>query len=367
MKTTTMAKRIVILYFLVLFTGTSLFGQSYNVTLTEAKTFADKLETTVSNGDAAIFFTALYFPELSNRITAKSNVAKNPGVMLGFRQGLERNDMGRQIIANVQNGSYRLVNTYQQSGQTHALFRMFGNGGLNYHDFLLCKDKDSVKVADIYVYLTGEYLSITFAELLNTLVPGTSSISDSQERTNFINNLRTLQRQGEYATMKNMIEKQSPEMKNNKAIQTFYILACKNVDTESYISSIESFAALYPDASNIYLIMLDAYYLKKEVEKGIDAINKLDTLVKGDPFLNFYRGNFYILGEKPDDAKAAFEKAFQYDPSFAQNMQQLVVTYAGKGNYDKANEVIEKYKKTKDFKQTYIDQLYDAIPDLKKK
>lgn len=352
---------------LIFFINASLHAQSYNVTLAEAKMFAEKFETTVSEGNAAIFYTSLHFPELSNRITAKSNVAKNPAVMLGLRQGLERNDMGKQIVANVQNGSYHLVNTFQQAGQTHALFRMFGDGGLNYHDFLLYKVKDSVKVADIYVYLTGEYLSTTFAELLNDLAPETSTQSETQERVNFVSSLKTLQREGEYGNMKKLIEKQSPEMRKNKAIQTFYILACKQVDTDSYITAIESFAASYPDASNIYLIMLDAYYLKREVEKGLYAINKLDTITGGDPFLNFFRGNFYILDEKPDEANAAFEKTFQYDPSIAQNMQQLVVTYAGKENYGKANEVIEKYKKTKDFRQAYIDQLYDAIPDLKKK
>lgn len=355
------------LYLLISLFSISLYAQSYNVTVAEAKTFAERLETAVKGGDASIFFTALHFPELSKRITAKSDVAKEPGVMLGFRQGLERNDMGKQIVAGVQNGSYRLVNTYQQGGQTHVLFRMFGDAGLNYHDFLLYKEKDSVKFADIYVYLTGEDLSITFAELLNALVPETSGLSGSQERVNFISSLRTLQRQGEYATMKNMIEKQSPDMRKNKAVQTFYILACKQVDTDSYIASIESFAASYPDASNIYLVMLDAYYLKKEVEKGIQAINKLVTLTGGDLFLNFYIGNFYMLDDRIDEANLAFEKAFQYDPSIGQNMQQLAVTYAGQGKLDKAGEVIEKYKKTKGFKQVYIDQLYDAIPDLKKK
>lgn len=353
---------------LILFTGTSSFAQSYNVTIAEAKTFAEKLETTVSNGDASIFFTMLYFPELSKRIGYKSEVAKNPSVILGFRQGLERNEMGKQIIANVQNGSYRLINAYQREGQTHALFRMFGNGGLNYHDFLLYKVKDSVKVADIYVYLSGEDLSVTFATLMNDLMPDASDHSDTQERVNFITSLRALQRQGEYAAAKKLVEEQpSPELRKNKAIQTIYMQVCQHMGTDAYIASIESLVALYPDASNIYLAMLDAYYLKKDTEKGLQAINKIDTLTGGDPFLNFYRGNFYMLDEKTDEANAAFEKTFQYDPGFGQNMQQLVVTYAAKGNFDKANEIIEKYKKTKGFSQAYIDQLYDAIPDLKKK
>lgn len=367
MKNTIMSKKIIALALFTLSTTAWSFAQSYAVSVDEAKKLAEKLETSINSNNPAVFSTIIYMPELMKRISSKSEISKDPAVMAGFQQGFNLNQMGAQIINSIANGSYSLVRTYQKNNETHVLFRMFGDGGLNYHDFLLYKVKDTVKAADIYIYLTGEELSATLAALLNDIISKSSIDPQAQEKVNFITQLRTLQQKGAYTEIKKLVESQTGEIKENKAIQTIYIQACQHVDTDSYIFAIESFAKIYPNESNIYLLMLDAYYIKKEMEKGINAINKLDSLTGGDPFLNYYKGVFYMLAEKVDDANVAFEKAFQYDPSNGLNMQQLVVTYAGKGNYDKANAVIEQYRKTGKFKQAYVDELYEAIPDLKKR
>lgn len=362
-----MLLRITLLYlFIIALTGT-IYAQSYNVTLGEAKALAEKIETTINNGDASVFSSVLYVPEFIKRIGEHSESAKDPNVMAGFREGLQLNDMGQQVIVSIKNGGYHFLRSYQQAGRTHILFRMFGDAGLNYHDFILYKVKDSVKAADIYIYLSGEELSETIGALISQLVPQNVSNPELAKKVAFITELKALQKKGANAEIKALIEKQPIELRKNKVIQVSYLFACQALDNDSYIAAIEDYAASNPGASNVYLMMIDAYYLKKEIEKGLSAIDKIDSLTGGDPLLNLYRGNFNMLVEKFDEAHIYFEKTFKYDPTIGSNMQQLVLTYALKNDFDKSLSVIEEYKKTKNYNQAYIDYLYEAIPELKEK
>ena len=207
-----MSKKIIALALFTLSTTAWSFAQSYAVSVDEAKKLAEKLETSINSNNPAVFSTIIYMPELMKRISSKSEISKDPAVMAGFQQGFNLNQLGAQIINSIANGSYSLVRTYQKNNETHVLFRMFGDGGLNYHDFLLYKIKDTVKAADIYIYLTGEELSATLAALLNDII-SKSSIDPRHKKSKFHYSIKNTSTKRRLYRNKKLVESQTGEIK----------------------------------------------------------------------------------------------------------------------------------------------------------
>lgn len=360
-----MPARFALLPLIALFFSFVTSAQSYNVTEAEAKVMAQKLQTSINQTDPSVLSAAFYTPELLRRTWQKVEAPQAPAFKAGFADGFKTNDLAKQFISNIEKDSYRLLRVYQNNNTTHILFRSFGEGGLNYHDYILYKIKDSIKVVDMYTFLIGEEFSTTLAELVTDMSPKKAGKGEGKLSLEAMLQAKALKAKGEYAELKKLIEAQPPEFRTNKAIQTLYLNACQQLDEESYTKALENYSLTFPEASNAYLLMLDLYYTKKEVVKGLTAIDKIDSLVGGDALLDLYRGNFLMLEEKYAEANKFYEKVFSFDPTIYLGMVQLTYTYALQNEFDKAKAVVEKYKKTPGYKQSVIDELYANIPDLK--
>jgi len=220
-----------------------------------------------------------------------------------------------------------------------------------------------VKTGDVYNFLTGEDISKTFAGLLGS-DPSMTGDGSSGSGEAFLELIKR-KNEKDYKGELEEINKLAPSVRRTKLVQVINIDASKNISNEAYTAALEEFANLFPNEPNTYLMMLDAYYLNKDFDKALFAVNKLDSLVKGDPVLNLFRGNIYKdLG---DTAKSltSFEKCFAYDPYIKNNMQQLAATYAEANEMDKAKAVIEKYKQNPRFQDEDIAILYQLYPALK--
>jgi len=192
-----------------------------------------------------------------------------------------------------------------------------------------------------------------------------SNLSELQEEGKQLRQISELRTQGNYQGIKDLFEKLSPSFQQDKNFQIVYIQACQHISMEAYKAALEHYASLFPDAPNIYLLMLDLYVLDKEFDKCLHAVDKMDSLVQGDPFLNFMRGNVLEKMGKTAESRDCFRKTFDYDPSIWQNMQQLVRCSVRDKDLDSARSVMARYKSTDRAKQDYIDQLIQAYPELK--
>ena len=86
-----------------------------------------------------------------------------------LESSLERRNpdfMDEAIIKTIsKKGTYQLVKQYEKNNAQYALFRLYDDGSLNYHDIELTRSDGNVKIADIYIYTSGEYLSETIKGL----------------------------------------------------------------------------------------------------------------------------------------------------------------------------------------------------------
>jgi pentatricopeptide repeat protein len=156
----------------------------------------------------------------------------------------------------------------------------------------------------------------------------------------------------------------SPKVRHSKTVQLMYIVVAQNLDESVYETALERFQADFPDAPNTYIMMMDFYVLKKNYEKALQEVNKLDSMVR-DPFLNFYRGNYLKHLGRSKEGIDCYEKFYQLDPAFAPNTRNLIGSYAEAGRMDDAKKVIVEFKQQKGFKPQYLDEVYSIYPSLK--
>ncbi|MEM9920671.1 MAG: hypothetical protein AAF990_21415, partial [Bacteroidota bacterium] len=136
---------------------------------------ADSLETTfgqnslgyfLRNFNDSIFLSGILFHKKDNENLTSFNK--------GFVRGNAMKEFMGQVLKNIERGAYyNFVNYYQDDvGNYYLIFRYFSQSdGINYHEYLLEVMPDgALAITDIYVYITGEFLSETIRGVYAQLI-----------------------------------------------------------------------------------------------------------------------------------------------------------------------------------------------------
>jgi len=338
------------------------------VTKEEAMAFATSMKSNIAHRKSNWFNEVLDIKAFENRIREAGQNKVNETMLKGAMKSMATGDFGEQVIKGLgKKGSYELVKQYEKNNHQHLVFRMY-NDELNYHDFELIKKGDKVKVADILIYTTGENLSATLAESL-------MSMSDQMAAANKIDpqELQKVQ------MIKSYIQRKDAEKANElyqslpgliraqKLYKIMYIHIASGLGSDEYLKALNKFQQEYPDAPNMYLLMIDAYFLKKDYPGALRCVNSLDSLINKDPFLDFYRGVIHKESNDPANALICLERLHQYMPDFGTGTLQLINAYIDEKQIDKAVALTQTYKKGKDVDDQTLEALYMLYPDYKKK
>ena len=342
-----------------------LIAKTQPITDSEALVTGHRIEMITNSGNAAAIDHFLYPDSLLGRIRQKSHSLKKQDIFESFRSSFipsfAGGGFGKQIMAGIRNGNYRVIREYDDNGVKHLVFRLFGDGGINYHDFILARVGDSIKAADLYTYSLDEWTSGQIARLTDIAMQS----STFQDDAGIIKSMNERTRRQDYAGIKDAYDRLDKKYQHNKVIQLMYIHACHHIDLGLYEKALVDYSASYPDASSCYLLMIDLYYLQKQYDKALIAVDKLDKLVGGDPLLNFFRANICSLMGKNAESLEDYEKVYRYDPSLKINAIRLASSYAAASQKDKARAVIKGYMNTPSYHPGDLNALYDQYPELR--
>ncbi|HEX3935234.1 MAG TPA: hypothetical protein VHW43_11185, partial [Puia sp.] len=212
----------------------ALAGKTQPITDAQALDAGHALERATNNGNSYAIDYFLSVDSLLARIRQKSQFLQNPPAFEGFKStyvpSLHSDNFGRQIQVNIHNGSYRLLREYDQGNEKHLLFRVFGDGGVNYHDYILTRVGDSIKAADLYSYITDSWTSSSIATIADVMGQSGNPLSDA----GIIKKMGEQVRRADYTGAKSTYETLSPELKHDKSIQAIYISACQHIDLGAY-------------------------------------------------------------------------------------------------------------------------------------
>jgi hypothetical protein len=208
------------------------------------------------------------------------------------------------------------------------------DGGLNYHEIVLGRRNGKTTGIDIYVYSSGERLSQTMRRM--------AILGMSAGDTNLIKRLRGTDsefsrhaadcaemtkafREQRFADCVAAYERLSPNLQKEKAFMLYQVFATQKISDEKYVAAIDAFRAAHPKEACADLIAIDSFAAKKQFDAAIEAVERLDRSLGGDPHLHLVRANLYFGAEKFDDADLEAKAAIAGDATLI-NAQWVRVT-----------------------------------------
>jgi tetratricopeptide (TPR) repeat protein len=342
----------------------TLSAQNTPVSTAEAEKLSMKLEESINSGDPETLNHLIYFPEFIARTGSKSPIINNVDTLTKIANGFGIFNIGNTTLQITKNGSFKLVRGFVKNEEMHLLFRAFGDGGLNYQDITIIKVKDSLRAADIFSYQLGEPYARLFSYLIadSGMTDAHSSLTSKDKYGIIFENALSHKN---YSAARSAFEKFDDQTQNDKHLSLQYMLACEHLGEKLFRKSVDRFISLFPEEPTPYLLMMKEYADTRNYGDYGRAIDKLDTLLHIDPFLNYFRGNVVM---KLGDLRAAlhfYQEAFDYDPSIWQNTEKLVACKVVNNELVQANEAIILYSHTPGYRKELVEALYADYPALR--
>ena len=334
------------------------------VTAEEAKKLSLQIKEDMDAHKTDFIGKHIILPALVDRVSTHTNVKHASSLEQGMKDALKKHEIEKNIFKSINDGgSFQLVKQYEKEGKQRLIFRLFGTDGLNYLDMELTKLKSKVGIADIFIYLTGENMSKSMAEMLEKFMQSNDEDVAKNTTRNF-DYTKQLMAAGDFVGAKKSFERLPYSLKNTRIGELMYLRIASNLGEEEYLPALERIEKKYGADPNVQLALIDIYILRKDYDKALVSVDNLDKMINKDPLLDYYRGIIYYHKADEQQAILHYEKTVKALPDFAEPRAELVVHYADMAHTEKAKEHFGQYKKLKNAKETMIQYLENTYPFL---
>ena len=313
----------------------------------EATKFARDMEKQVSDYKIDFIEKNIHIPILMERINKDVKSKQVKGLEQGIKNGLKSNNYERSIYEIMGGkGSFELTKQYEEDGMQHIIFRTFGVNGLNYLDMELTKHKGKTGIADMFLHSTGENLSKSMGDLATKLLQHEGSSIESVLIERF-KNIERYNQDKQYEKAKAEFLLLPYDLRNDRLYEARYLEILSHISEEEYRQEMDKMMKKYEERSGFDLMLLDIYLSKKDYSKALTAIDAIDSTVKKDPFLDYYRGLINNLMKDTEKALGYFKKGTVSMPDFAGNYAELFAHYTTVDDKNNAKKYYSIYKKLK--------------------
>ena len=328
-----------------------------HLTNEESVAFAKEVESSIKKGDGAFLDNSID----KDAFVGRMNLAKTKDSR-GFGEGImDKLKLGTQITNSLTGlDNFEFIKHYVKDEKHHLIFRLYGDkeSTLNYHDYELIKVNDKCKIADLYIYLSGETLAETMRNLYNSVIEKSNG-SDQQKLKGIeeVGDIRKLMQRGKNAEAKRRYDVLPAYLKNSKTIMLLNVLVCSNLTNEEYNEAINQYNEKFPGEQNMNLMMIDGYFLQKDYVKMLAAVNALDAQINKDPLLDFYRYVSYKLLEDKENARLYLNRLVKNKPEFQKGLLELITVELDRKNKPVADSLVAIYRKKTKFNQEELNDL----------
>jgi tetratricopeptide (TPR) repeat protein len=271
------------------------------------------------------------------------------------------------VLREVENGAYyNFVNfDYDAFGNYYLLFRLFSEGGLNYHEYLLSQNEEGdFVISDIYIYLTGEYLSESMSRYY--LAGATKLLNEElYEKEDFrvldysdkIQQIQQLLQWGRKDMALEIYKEIPEEVRKEKTVRLY---ALQLIDSESqeeeYSQILEEYLKDYPEDPSLYLVSIDHYVIKEDYAKAQAMIDTLGMLTN-DSFLYFLQGNMEYLKGKLEKAEEHYQFILTEYPGFLEAYNVMLGLYIEQKRYGKGVDVLRSLGENFEVDRSILDEM----------
>ncbi|WP_299709594.1 hypothetical protein [uncultured Tenacibaculum sp.] len=356
-----MKKLYVVLFFMLSFAETNA-QQITEKKLLALEKLGNAIDSTLFNNDASYFDKAFHIKTFTDRFFIKSNDPELVEFNQGFHNGFSKSfSFGNEILNVTNSGSeYNFLKAYRAEGNYYLLFRLSGEVGINYHQHLIKFIDNKPRIIDSYIYVTGEYLSQTMKTIYNLSVNNRSFLKrllnvDEIKDLKKLASLKQLRDEGKYNEVVDLYESLSDTSKKKKIFKIYALTSAQYLSNEVYNKYINEYKAEFPNDPSLHLISIDGFILKKQFDKALASIDKLEQTIGGDDFLQFFRGNIYYLKKDYKKAEEKFSYVIENYENFFDAYDSLLTVYVESSNFKEAtvllDKLLEKFEmKKEDFK-----------------
>lgn len=335
------------------------------VTKEEAAKMAAMVTDVLAQRNASRFNELLDLDAFEKRMLNHANNNLNRSSVVGAMESLGSGELGLQIVRSLgDKGAYELVKQYEKDNHQRLIFRLYDELDLNYHDFELIKKGDQVKIADVFAYNTGENLTSIMAESLLDVDEQQYAGKKEAKKMQLIKKYITAK---EYEKADEVFESLPAVLKEQKQFRMIYLTIAAGLGDEKHLAALNKYQENYPDAPNMYLLTLGIYLLKEDFPAALRSVNRLDSFINKDPYLDFHRALIYREIKDTVNRLASLERLHQNMPGFGTGTVELIVAYLDGKQLDKAVSLTQQYRKGKDADAETLETLYLLYPELKEK
>jgi hypothetical protein len=352
-------------YFLVI-AGFSILSACDNdteqqLTKEEVVSFAKEIETAIKKGEGDFLDKAFDKDEFIKKMDLPATeTAKD------FARGVaQKITIGKQIANELGDyDNFEFIKHYVKDNRHHVIFRLFTDkeGSLNYQDYELIKLRGKCRVADMYIYMSGETLSETTRNMYVSLFPATTGetgLSETEKITDLsrVKDIRKLMHSGKEQEAKKIYDDLPDYIKHTKTVSVLSVLLASRLTLEEYSRALKDFKERFPNEPSMPLMMIDGYYLQKDYAGVLSAINSLDSQINKDPLLDYHRYLSYELLQDTSNSMICLRRLVKNLPDFQKGMIELIAVDLKNGDSASANTLIALYRKRPKFDQAKLDNI----------
>ena len=233
--------------------------------------------------------------------------------------------MGGGVLREMENGgSYKLLRIHEVNGRWRAFFRLLGSDdSINYHDYSLLRYSDGkIGMEDVYLLADGEMMSEANRRLAisKCVKPIRGKILTETEKEYAAHSstisamiAAVLSKDFDRATVN--YRKLPTSLQNDKTVMLIWMKGLsRGVEEMEYIAAMNKFRSLYPNDACIDFWLIDYYTVKKEFDSAMNAIDRVDKFVGGDPHLAVMRANLFVDSNRFDEARRLIDQALKQEP-----------------------------------------------------
>jgi hypothetical protein len=201
---------------------------------------------------------------------------------------------------------YKFIRLRTVDGHIHPILRRSTGVSASYHELELVRSRDDgqVRVADLYSYFKGEWISDDFATMAASASKDPSVLATSVT----LQKVRSTE-DDKPAEALAALDELPPRMRRLRYIQGWRVRIAQSISMDEYSKALEELFKNFPNDPSVALLQVDHQYFHHNISGALHYIDVVDADIGPDPFLDGTRAMLLAERREPGDLDLAEKKA----------------------------------------------------------